>query len=292
MRTLGLVIRSGRPEISRLAREVIAWASSNSWELLFEEECARTLRLRDKGVSAAELAQRCDSVVTLGGDGTLLSMAGHSHPGGPRLIGVNFGHLGFLTQIDAEELIETLEALDAGRAVCEERSMLLARVTRGDSCIFRSQALNDVVVQKSSRENLVNLDLYMDQRELMRVRGDGVLFSTPTGSTAYSLSAGGAIVHPALSAILVTPICPHSLTSRPLVLPFESELTVRIPDDDGCRRHIFAVADGQLSVEVQPHDLITITRAENYAKLVLPPSKGYFEILRSKLNWGIPNRAE
>ena len=290
MPTIGLVVRPESAESSELAKRVVDWAKSSSWELLLEEESARILRLQPPGIAASEIARRCDPVVTLGGDGTLLSIARHAHAGGPRLIGVNFGRLGFLTQVGGEELLTLLDALRRGEAACDERSMLTVQVKRGGRCVFASQALNDVVVQKASRENLVDLELYLDQRELMRIRGDGIVLSTPTGSTAYSLSAGGAIVHPALSAILVTPICPHSLTSRPLVLPFDSELAVQVPG--GGSREIFVATDGQVSAEVHPEDVVCVTRGAHYAKLVRPPSKGYFEILRSKLNWGIPNRSE
>ena len=288
-RRIGLAVKSGAPEAVALANQVRDWAERNSWSVCLEEKSSRVINWKVEIFPAAELTKACQAIVTLGGDGTLLSIARHSYGDGPCLIGVNMGRLGFLTEVAPEELAVTLEALNAGTALCDERGMLDVKLVRNGEVSFSDQSLNDVVVQKGSRENLVDLDLYLDHRELMRIRGDGVILATPTGSTAYSLSAGGAIVYPSLPAMLVTPICPHSLTSRPLVLSSQSTLTIKLPkgSEDA---DVFLCVDGQAARPVTVADAIRVTGSKNRARLVRTPAKGYFEILRSKLNWGIPNR--
>jgi NAD+ kinase len=235
------------------------------------------------------LAHQADPIVILGGDGTLIGVGRYVEKSSPTLVGVNFGNLGFLTEIAPEELFTTIEAVLAGSAAIGTRSMLRAEVWRNETLLFSSQAVNDAVVQKGARARLLDLDIAVNGEEIMRLRCDGLIAATPTGSTAYSLAAGGSIVHPSLAVMLVTPICAHSLTSRPLILPLDAAFSVSIPQYEG---RVFLMIDGQDNVELRSGDVVRITKAKNTVKFVKSPRKSYFDILRTKLNWGIRNRPE
>lgn len=296
MSSLGLVVRPGVEAAKALALEVVSWAKSSSHPVLVEENTAKVLGLKEGGVPSHHLAVQADPIVTLGGDGTLIGVARYVTKRSPLLIGVNFGHLGFLTELTPAELLPTLKKFfaDKGKGLPEgERSMIFCEVMRpgdgGEKCVFSSQAVNDAVIQKGTEEKLIDIDFAVDNEEVMRLRADGLIISTPTGSTAYSLAAGGSIVHPLLSVVLVTPICPHSLTSRPLVLSLDAKLAVRVPPHEG---QIFLSIDGQVTVPLQSGDVIRISRAQNVVRFAHSPSKSYFEILRRKLNWGVRNKSE
>lgn len=296
MSTIGLVVRPGHEAAKELAHKVIDWAKSNSQTVLLEEETARALSSKEPGVPSHHLAVKADPIVTLGGDGTLIGVARYVTKRSPLLIGVNFGNLGFLTELSPSELMPTLKKFfsDNGKSLLHgERSMIFCEVLRlvdgSEKCVFSSQAVNDVVVQKGTQDKLIDIDFAVDDEAVMRLRADGLIIATPTGSTAYSLAAGGSIVHPLLSVVLVTPICPHSLTSRPLVLSLDARLSVGLPQHEG---QTFLSIDGQVSVPLLSGDKVVLTRAQNVVRFARSPSKSYFEILRGKLNWGIGNKAE
>jgi len=289
MATIGLAIRGGIERAVSLGREIVAWAGPRGHKVLCETETAKLLELSEGGISAQELANKADPIVILGGDGTLIGVGRYVDKNSPTLLGVNFGNLGFLTEIAPEELFGTIESVLAGSAAIGSRSMLLAEVWRGEEKIFSSQAVNDAVVQKGARARLLDLDIAVNGEEIMRLRCDGLIAATPTGSTAYSLAAGGSIVHPSLAVMLVTPICAHSLTSRPLILPLDANFSVSVPSYEG---RVFLMIDGQDNVELRSGDVVKITKAKNIVKFVKSSRKSYFDILRTKLNWGIRNRAE
>ncbi len=289
MATVGLVVRGGIEEAVQLAHEVIRWCSRHRHKILFERETVKILDERKKGVSAEELAATADPIVVLGGDGTLIGVAHYVKGASPTLIGVNFGQLGFLTELQPEELMETLPRVFSGKAKCAERSMIRAEVVRKKKRIFSGQAINEATIIKGAQSKLLPLDFSADGESVMLVRADGLIISTSTGSTAYSLAAGGSIVYPTLPVILVTPLCAHSLTVRPLILRLDSELTIRIPSYSG---EVFLSLDGQISLPLQGEDVVKISRAKRTVKFVRSPSKSYFEILRTKLNWGIANKSE
>ena len=289
MANIGLLVRDNREEIVKLSKELSTWASSNQHKILYEANTAKLLKQNENSLSADELAKQSELIITLGGDGTLISIARHAAESKTAILGVNFGNLGFLTEITPNELISTLDDLMLGKVDYAERSMLQVDVVRKSKSIFSTQAINDVVVQKGSRNSLINLDLISDGEDVMRIRADGIIFSTPTGSTAYSLAAGGSIVHPFVSAILVTPICPHSLTNRPLMLPDSSKLVLRIPEYSG---EVFVSVDGQQSNPLKTGDEVVLKQSESKLKFVHSLTRGYFEILRTKLNWGLGYRKE
>jgi len=286
MATIGLVIRPGVKEAALLGLELVKWAEERSYKLLAEERTAALLDLQSASVKAEKLAKVADPIVTLGGDGTLIGVARYVQGKGPIILGVNFGNLGFLTEISPEELFSTLESVLLNKAEFGERSLLQADVYRGEERIFTSAAVNDAVIQKGVRERLLDIDLTVNDQAVMRMRADGLIIATPTGSTAYSLSAGGSIVHPSLDVVLLSPICPHSLTNRPLILPLDFSLKVNFPPYDG---ELFLSVDGQESTALLPSDEVRVTRSPNTVRFVRSSNKSYFDILRTKLNWGLGN---
>jgi NAD+ kinase len=216
----------------------------------------------------------------------LLGVARENAKYSPILIGVNFGNLGFLTEISPNELIKTLEAVLSDKAKIGTRSMLQAQCYRNGKLVFDIQAFNDIIVQKGTRSRLLELDVFMNSIDIMRIRGDGLIFATPTGSTAYSMAAGGSIAYPSLDVILLTPICPHSLTNRPIILPNKAKLEVNIPDYDG---DVYISSDAQAAFTLQTGDRVEISDSPHKARIALSDKHDYFSILRSKLNWSIPN---
>ena len=289
MAKIGFVVRQGIEAAIALGHELMEWCARNGHQLMFEKGTARIFNIEDPGLWQGDIASLSEIIVTMGGDGTLIGVARHVRDNSPVLIGVNFGTLGFLTEIAPDELFLTLDRVLAGSAHFGERTMLLASVFRGGECVFSSQALNEVVILKGAQSKLLNIDLSINGDEVMRLRGDGLIMATPTGSTAYSLAAGGSIVYPSLEVVLVTPICAHSLTIRPLVLSLDSELVVSVPEYLG---EVFLTVDGQVSMQLDSGDVVKVNRGRNVLRFAHSPSKSYFEILRTKLNWGIANKAD
>jgi NAD+ kinase len=288
-KTVGLVVRPGVDRALPYAQAVIALVEAHGDEILLTEQTAAILNCGLSGVSSAEIAQRADPIVVLGGDGTLIGVAHYVSGRSPTLVGVNFGNLGFLTEIAPDELMTTLDKVLEGTAKCAERPMLLAEVVRDGNVVFSAQAVNEALVIKGAEDPLLDIDLYVERDPVMRLRADGLLFATSTGSTAYSLAAGGSIAYPTLPVVLVTPVCAHSLTARPLVLRLDAELAADIPEYKG---KVLLSIDGQLSTPLYSGDRVRITKSENSVRFVRSPSRSYFDILRTKLNWGLPNRGD
>jgi len=237
-------------------------------------------------VDKAALASDVDMVLVLGGDGTLIGMAdciAEAGSGTP-ILGVNFGSLGFLTEVTLPELYRSLEHALNGRAYIEERMMLRATTTNRGDVLTRSIALNDAVVTKTARSRMIDLSVYVGDEFVTRVRADGLIIATPTGSTAYNLSAGGPIVQPKVDAMIITPIAPHTLTNRPIVIPGSS--TVRVQPTMDARDEIVFTLDGQSTFPVHPGDEICVARAAKPLRLIRPTTRSYFEVLRTKLKWG------
>jgi NAD+ kinase len=294
MSPVGIVIKPKIKAAVPLACEIFDWLQKHNREICFDQASHKVLakkitKTNFEIIEIEKLAKVADPIVTLGGDGTLIGVARYVEKNSPIMIGVNFGNLGFLTEIHPTEALSALERVLAGKAEFAERAMLMAEVRRGGQVIFTSQAVNDAVVQKGVRESLLDMDISVDDREVMRLRADGVIVATPTGSTAYSLSASGSIVHPSLEVVLLTPICPHSLTNRPLILNNNSSIKIKIPEYDG---KVYLIIDGQISTPIMPGDELFISRAHNKVRFVKSASKNYFDILRTKLNWGIANKAD
>ena len=285
---VGIVAKSHLREAVPHLTDIAGWLASRRIEATFESATA-ALMPSANGYRIAEkvdLVGAVDMVVVLGGDGTLLSMAdciaaaGKSIP----ILGVNFGSLGFLTEVTLPELYSSLETVLSGKARVEERMMLASTVRRPRETFRAYVALNDVVVTKTSRARMVDLSVSVGDEFVTRVRADGLIIATPTGSTAYNLAAGGPIVQPNVDALIVTPIAPHTLTNRPLIIPGAS--TVRVQAHMETRDEVFVTFDGQAGCQLEEGDEISVRRAERTLRLIRPSTRSYFEVLRQKLKWG------
>jgi NAD+ kinase len=284
---VGLVAKQRVDAAAGVLAELAAWLEARHIAVVFETETAKLANLRAaKTTSKEDLPTACDLIVLLGGDGTLIGMARRIARAAADvpIAGVNFGSLGFLTEITLDELYATLEAVLAGTAEIEERMMLHAHTVRGGGLFTDEIVLNDVVITKAALSRIIELSVSVDDQHVMRVRADGLIVATPTGSTAYNLAAGGPVVHPVVDAVLLTPIAPHMLTNRPLVVSGPSQIRVE-PDMNG-GDEVFVTFDGQSGHALQPGDAITIRRAERPLRLVRSSSRTYFDVLRQKLKWG------
>jgi NAD+ kinase len=286
---IGLVIRPGNQKILARARELLTWCAQRSIEVCVESQTSQLLELKGKSFTAQQIVQEVSTIVTLGGDGTLIGVARYVRGASPLFVGVNFGNLGFLTEVSPNELFKVLEAALQGKVSSAERTLLQVKVERDGAVFFESQAVNDVVVQKGATSPLPDLDLTVNSHAVARIRADGIIFATPTGSTAYSLAAGGSIAHPSVNVILVTPVCPHSLTNRPLILPGTAQISVELPK---FHEEVLVTVDGQVSKVLRPGDLIRVSQAKQSVRFVISEDKSYFDILRTKLNWGVPNQPD
>ncbi len=283
MKKIAVLAKVHDPRCQGVASELVEWLSARGIEPLVDAHLARHLQL-PCGIDSTLFPQQADLVVVLGGDGTLISAARQIGDHGIPILGVNLGSLGFLTEITLEELYPTLERCIAGEHCISERMMLQATVERDGAEIASHAVLNDVVINKGALARIVDLETMVNSHYLTTFKADGLIISTPTGSTGYSLSAGGPIVHPAMNCIAITPICPHTLTNRPVIIAEDSliQIAVRsLPDED-----IFLTLDGQVGVELQGGDVIQVRRANYCARLVMSGSKDYFAVLRTKLKWG------
>lgn len=238
-------------------------------------------------VSRDDIPRHVDLIVVLGGDGTLLGVADRVGAAGVDIpvLGVNFGRLGFLTEVALPEMLPTLESVLNGTATIHERSMLHARTSRDGVTRNEQIVLNDVVVTKGTISRLIYLAVYVDGEFVTDVKADGLILASPTGSTAYNLAAGGPIVHPGLDALLLTPIAPHALGNRPIVLPGRSCITVK-QATDAARDELFVTFDGQSGFAFGPGDEVTVTCSDRRLRLVASQARGYYDTLRQKLHWG------
>ncbi|NMC63375.1 MAG: NAD(+)/NADH kinase [SAR324 cluster bacterium] len=288
MATIGVAIKPGVEAAKKIFQQLLKWARTNNHKICIEEQASRIASNEDSVsvLGVKELVQQSDWVISMGGDGTLIWLARHARDDGPLFLGVNFGRLGFLNEIQSTELISTLDKLEKGKIEIEERSALLVRVEGEGRRCFESVVVNDVVVQKGAQGRLLEVDLAIDREGVTRFHADGLIVSTPTGSTAYSLSAGGSIVHPSLPVMLITPICAHSLSHRPLVISLESEVTVSLPSYD---EEVFLRFDGQESYPFEAGNLVRVSKASQKIRFIKTSSLSFYRILQSKLKWGLTN---
>lgn len=269
--------------------EITGWLQAQDLQVVFDTETAVLAGAPSSWPIATrdDLPRHVDLVVVLGGDGTLLGMANRIANAGTDipLLGINFGSLGFLTEVTLEEIQSALGAVVDGSAPVEERMMLRGRVLRGGRVADDRLALNDIVVNRGSMSRIVDMSIAAGGEFVTHVRADGLIVTTPTGSTAYNLAAGGPIVHPDVDALVLTPIAPHTLTYRPIVIPASLEVRIK-PVVDGGSEELYATFDGQHGVPLESADEVVITRATPRMKLVRASARTYFDVLRQKLKWG------
>ena len=283
MTRFGIVTKPGAAKAQGVVERLLDWLAVRGHAAVLEKETAGLVPAATvPSVGKAELPAQADLIVVLGGDGTLLSMARAVGDLGVPLLGVNLGELGFLTATTLDEMFPALEAWLAGRMAIDERMMLTARVLRGGQAIGEYAALNDVVITKSAMSRIVNLSVSVEGQYATAYRADGLIISTPTGSTAYSLSAGGPILFPSMDAIVLTPICSHTLTNRPIVLPAGQRVEVTLLTD----QEVMVTVDGQVGLNLREGDTVEVRQAMARIRLVRFPQQGFFSVLRTKLKWG------
>jgi NAD+ kinase len=285
---VGIVAKVGQDSVAPQLVEVAAWLESRGVEPVFETDAAHLLPRRPPRRTAAwdDLPYIVDLLLVLGGDGTLLSVADRVSLTGCDLpvLGVNFGHLGFLTEINFPELFPLLELAIAGRATIEHRLIMRARVLRSGSRIAEHVAFNDVVITRGALSRIIELSVTVGGEFVARFNADGLIVASPTGSTAYNLSAGGPILHPAVDALVLTPIAPHTLSNRPIVIPASAPVQVT-PTARDADREVILTLDGQVGLTLQPGDTVEAVRNETPVRLVKSPTQSYFDVLRRKLKW-------
>ena len=283
MKRIGIVAKTDREEARALVPRLLQWCAERRLSPVLEKETAALVAgTLAASVAKPELAAQVDVLVVLGGDGTLLSMARLVGDLNVPILGVNLGGLGFLTALTVDELFPALEALLRGELSVEDRMMLTARVTRQGERLSEYVALNDVVITKSAMSRIINLDVSVEGQFATAYRADGLIVSTPTGSTAYCLSAGGPIVFPTMDAVVLTPICSHTLTNRPIVLPARQPIDVTLMSD----QDVMLTLDGQVGFHLKRGDRVEIRQAGARIRLLRDPQKHFFSVLRTKLKWG------
>lgn len=282
MKHVGIVANVRKENAGKVTGDIIAWLERHGVCYSLEQEIADLLGR--KGVPLKELPQGCDLVVALGGDGTLLAVARHACRSRIPILGVNLGGLGFLTELSVSDVVPQLERIRNGDCPLEERMMIEARVeTASGSVKSRYVCLNDAVINKSAFSRAMQLNMHISEHYVGTFLADGLIVSTPTGSTAYSLSAGGPIVNPSMQALIATPICPHTLAVRPLIFSKDEELTVDVMSG---RSEITLTLDGQEGQELCGQERVVFRRAQETVLLVCSGERSFYEVLRTKLGWG------
>lgn len=280
MKRIGIFAKKGEPEAVRAIKELFRLLKRKDCQFYIERSIAPMFA--EKGCRREDIPAHSDIIIVFGGDGTLLSVARLVGDRGVPILGVNIGGLGFITELRRDEMRENISMIFSEPAYYEERIMLLAEVHRGRKKIIEHNALNDIVLNKSALARMIELDIRINNQYVTTFRSDGLIVSTPTGSTAHSLSAGGPILYPTLETFLMTPICPHTLTSRPIVLPdsFILDAGIRSGDD------VYLTLDGQAGYPLKAKDKVRIRKADYKTRFLVLRDRDYFEILRTKLKWG------
>ena len=281
-KTAAIISRPDRPEVAQIMPGLVDWLGEHGYEVVIDLETSKYARGR-RSVPRSQLGSMpLDLVIVLGGDGTLLSAARATAPVDVPLLGVNLGSLGFLTEVPLQSLYTMLDAIVQGRATVEHRTLMECTLLRGDEVRGSYLVFNDAVVNKTTLARLNTYDLYIDGVFVSSYRADGMIVATPTGSTAYSLSAGGPVLVPTVEALLVTPVAPHSLTHRPLVVPDSSEIEILLRSEEEVA---YLSLDGQPGLDLRDGDRVRCRRSEHTVNLFRTGSN-FFQVLRSKLKWG------
>ena len=282
VQTIGVVVKRGKDQATDLARQLGAWLATRGIAVLVEPDGAASIGCGTP-TSKEDMLATADLIIVLGGDGTLLSVTRLMQWRPVPILGVNLGGLGFLTALTTDELFPTLESVLDGCFELDARMTLDVTLRRGTTVLAQRQVLNEAVITKGALARIIDLETTVDGEEVCIYKADGLIVTTPTGSTAYSLSAGGPIVHPSVGVIVLSPICPHTLTNRPIVLPDAAvvNVTVRSPDQD-----VVLTVDGQEGLPLQSDDLVEVRKAAMRVPLVHSARRTFFDVLRSKLRWG------
>lgn len=283
MNSIGIIVNLEKPDISQLTDHIVSWLKNNGKDVYVTVAEPNKANIELVNATKNNIAEKCDCVIVLGGDGTLLHCARAVASKGIPLFGVNLGQLGFLTEIEVIDITPALEKLISGQFNIEQRMMIQATVMRNGKEIDNFYGLNDAVITKGAFARIIRLKTYVNNEYVDIYPADGMIISTPTGSTAYSLSAGGPLVVPNLKVMIVTPICPHTLSSRPMVIDCESVVKVEL---QSTQAEVMLTIDGQSGLSLEPFDEIIVRRAPFDAKFIKLSQRGFYEILRKKLKEG------
>jgi NAD+ kinase len=282
IRTTGIVCKPIKEMVSSVVPPLMKWLAEKHVQVYLDQQTATTVGAPERGLRRDEMGGKIDWLIVLGGDGTLLSAARAMGANQVPILAVNLGGLGFLTSVTLDELYPVLEEVLEGKSKLSERMMLQAEILHDGKTSDKQIALNDAVANKAALARMLDFDVHVDGNHVGRYRADGLIVATPTGSTAYSLAAGGPIIHPDLDAFVITPICPHMLTNRPLVVPD----TARVELDFAVSHEpVYLTMDGQIGFQLDAKDRVVITKSSHKVQVVKPPKMTYYEILRSKLRW-------
>jgi NAD+ kinase len=278
---VAILVKPDDPEAFRTGEEVSVWLQKRGVQVIGQPIVLSKIA-DEESTSVAEAGSGADLIIVLGGDGTMISAARLVGDREIPVLGINYGGLGYLTEFRIEEIYDALETVLRGDFVAEDRSMLDVEHINGESRL-RGKVLNDVVINKTVLARIIEMDVSLNGEFVNRFRADGLIISTPTGSTAYNLSAAGPIIHPSVSSVVITPICPFTLTNRPLVVSDDSEIEVCLRNEsDG----VMLTLDGQVGAPMKLDDRIRIRKSATSFKLIRPTNRNYFDVLRSKLKWG------
>jgi len=288
IKRIGLVLKPHQPEALKTTCELTQWLAERRIELVGGPEIERDRIEHETGCSVREvppekLADEVDLVLVLGGDGTMIATARLIGDTEVPVLGVNFGGLGYLAEFRFEELYTGLESILDGNYRLNKRVMLSVELRRGDDLITRNRVLNDVVINKSALARIIEIEAYFNQQFVNSFRADGLIVSTPTGSTAYNLSAGGPVIFPSMNAVVITPICPFTLSNRPIVVPDDAGIELRLKTEN---EEVALTLDGQVGFALQVEDRVMIRKSDSTFNLIQPTNRNYFDVLRDKLRWG------
>lgn len=280
IKCVGVVVKPQHAEAQATAREIAEWLKARGISTIGEDtEKSDSIEC----VAVEEFKRAVDLIVVLGGDGTMISTAPLIDARAVPVLGINYGNLGYLTEFRIEEMFAALEAILAGEYEIDSRVMLEVEHLRDGERIESGRVLNDVVVNKAVLARMIEIEIRLNNLFVNSFRADGLIVSTPTGSTAYNLSAGGPIVYPSMNAVVLTPICPFTLTNRPIVVPDSDEINLRLRHES---EGVVLTLDGQIGYSIQANDAVSIRKSATTFNLVQPPNRNYFDVLRDKLKWG------
>jgi NAD+ kinase len=279
---IGIIAKNNIEEPFKITKKLSNWLKERGVEVYVEKELGKKIR-HPNSIDRTDIPKLVDVILVFGGDGTFLGVAREACKYGTPILGINLGGLGFLTEVTIDELYPMMERIIDGDYEVEDRQMLITSIRRGKKNIGTYEVLNDVVINKGALARIIDLAIYIEDSHVTTYKADGIILATPTGSTAYSLSAGGPIVYPGIPVTIITPICPHTLTNRPLVVSSEMKVEIKVTTQEP---DTYLTLDGQIGVRLKTGDLIEVKRTDTTVKLIKSPFRDFFSILKTKLMWG------
>ena len=288
IKRIGIVLKPHQPEALKTICELVVWLAERGIKLVGGPEMEREQIVHQTGcavdeINYEELAGDVDLMLVLGGDGTMIATSRMIGDEEVPVLGVNYGGLGYLAEFRIEELYSALESILDGNYRLDQRVMLAVELWRGDTSLTSNRVLNDVVINKSALARIIEIEAYLNHQFVNSFRADGLIVSTPTGSTAYNLSAGGPVIFPSMNAVVITPICPFTLSNRPIVVPDNAEIELRLKTD---HEEVALTLDGQVGFPLKVEDRVSIRKSRTTFNLIQPSNRNYFDVLRDKLRWG------